>query len=52
MGNLFTLSMNYHSTQNMQASVSGKIKNFGPALLAFLNVNDVCTLRTFMMSVL
>ena len=32
--------------------ISGKTKNFGPALLAFLNVNDVYTLRTFMMDVI
>ena len=38
--------------QNMQASVSGTMKNFGPALVELLNVNDVCTIRTFMMSVL
>ena len=44
MENLFTLSMNYQSTQNLQASVSGTIRHFEPAILALVNVNEVCTL--------
>ena len=38
------LSMNYQSTQNMQASVSGTIRHFEPAIVASVNVNEVCTL--------
>ena len=44
--------MNYQPTQNLQASVSGKIRIFEPALVALLNVNDVCTLMMHVMILL
>ena len=44
MENLFTLSMNYQSTQNLQVSVNGTIRHFEPAIVALVNVNEVCIL--------
>ena len=35
---------NYQSTQILQASVSGTIRHFEPAIVALVNVNEVCTL--------